>query len=72
MELVSDTGTERIPVDRSAYFRGIVAGYGADHSDVRAHIEAGRIRGSISVESQLFRLEPGESETRCVATAMIT
>ena len=72
VEVVSDTGTERVPVDRSVYFRGIVAGYGPHHSDVRAHIEAGRLRGSIRVRSRLFRLEPGALSNMLRPSTIIT
>lgn len=61
MEVVYANRTERIAVDRSAYFRGVVAGYGPDHSDVRAHIDKGKLTGSIRVRTRIFRVEPANS-----------
>eukprot|EP00038_Savillea_parva_P006160 m.162062 g.162062 ORF g.162062 m.162062 type:complete len:1018 (+) comp12140_c0_seq1:496-3549(+) len=63
VEVVHANHTERIAVDRSAYFRGVVAGYGSDHSDVRAHIDGGKLTGSIRVRTRIFRVEPVDAQS---------
>lgn len=58
VEVVSDTGSRLVNFDRSKYFRGHVGGYSRRNSDVRAHIEDGRMRATINIEGHTYRLEP--------------
>lgn len=61
VEVVHADRVERVPVDRASYFRGVVAGYSSKHSDVRAHIQDGKLTGSIRVRTRVFRVEPANT-----------